>query len=52
MNRMEVRPGDNGRELYYYYHHRVVAVIPLGSDPQVIESAEILAAQFNRAQEG
>jgi hypothetical protein len=47
---LEVRPGDIGRELIFSYNLRVQVAIPLGDDPQVIESAEILAAQFNRIQ--
>lgn len=48
---LEVRPGDDGRELIYRYNGRIQAVIPVGNDPQVVESAEILAAQFNRMEE-
>lgn len=48
---MEVRLGDDGHELVYFYHIRPQAVIPLGRDPKVIESAEILAAQFNRMED-
>lgn len=44
--RLEVRQN----ELTYTYHMRTQAVIPLGDDPKVIESAEILAAQFNMTQ--
>lgn len=46
-SRLEVR----STELVYTFNMRVQAVIPLGDDPRVVESAEILAAQFNRAQE-
>lgn len=50
-SRLEVRLGDDGHELVFFYHIRPQAVIPLGRDPQVVESAEILAAQFNRVVE-
>lgn len=45
-SRLEVRRD----ELIFTYNMRVQAIVPLGDDPKVLESAEILAAQFNAVQ--